>query len=136
MDGGKRVAIAFSGGMDSSVLLHCAARLRERLAIDLSSVHIHHGLSPNANQWAEHCEKQAEALDINHTTIHVAVERNTEDGLEASARRQRYVAFAHVDVDWIALGHHLDDQEVAEVGQLLLPGRGAKHSSQCQQANE
>ena len=116
---GQRVAIAYSGGLDSSVLLHCAASLRAGRDVVLSTIHINHGLSPNAPLWATHCAGQAAALDIPHSTVSVDVTRKGAEGLEAAARQKRYAVFAELPVDWIALAHHLDDQAETLMHNLL-----------------
>ncbi len=116
---GQRVAIAYSGGLDSSVLLHCAASLGASRYIVLSTIHINHGLSLNAQQWAAHCARQSAALDIPHTAVSVNVMRGSAEGLEAAARHQRYAVFAELPVDWIALAHHLDDQAETLMHNLL-----------------
>jgi tRNA(Ile)-lysidine synthase len=116
---GQRLTVAFSGGMDSSVLLHCVAALRQELQVALSTIHVHHGLSPNADSWAAHCKQRATELGIEHKTVHVVVDRASDEGLEASARQQRYAAFTQLDTDWILLAHHLDDQAETVMHNLL-----------------
>ncbi|MBK9625362.1 MAG: tRNA lysidine(34) synthetase TilS [Rhodocyclaceae bacterium] len=116
---GQRVAIAYSGGLDSTVLLHSAASLCASRHLVLSTIHINHGLSPNAAVWATHCAGQAALLDIPHTTVSVDVPRSSAEGLEAAARHQRYAVFAELPVDWIALAHHLDDQAETLMHNLL-----------------
>jgi tRNA(Ile)-lysidine synthase len=116
---GQRVAIAYSGGLDSSVLLHCAASLSASRDIVLSTIHINHRLSPNAQLWAAHCARQSAALDIPHTAVSVNVMRGSAEGLEAAARQQRHAVFAELPVDWIALAHHLDDQAETLMHNLL-----------------
>jgi tRNA(Ile)-lysidine synthase len=54
---GARVAVAFSGGLDSSVLLHLAAMLVPDRGYRLSAIHVHHGLSQHADAWANHCRE-------------------------------------------------------------------------------
>ena len=88
------VCVAFSGGLDSTVLLHSLARLAaEQRSYRLRAVHIDHGLHADSAQWREHCEQQARSLQIEFTTVRVAVERIDEFGLEAAARDARYDAF-------------------------------------------
>ena len=53
---GRRLTAALSGGVDSVVLLHLLARARSRLGAALSAVHVHHGLNPQADYWAQWCE--------------------------------------------------------------------------------
>ncbi len=56
------IAIAYSGGLDSSVLLHLAAQYCQRRTLRLYAFHVHHGLSPFADDWLRHGEQQAAAL--------------------------------------------------------------------------
>lgn len=118
---GGRLAVAYSGGLDSTVLLHLLAGLRRKLGYSLSAVHIHHGLSPNADTWTAHCEGVCAELDIPLTVLRVAVETAGE-GPEAAARSARYREFARLDVDCLALAHHRDDQAETVLLQLLRGG--------------
>lgn len=80
------------------------------LPVILSAVHVHHGISPNADAWAafcaEFCQRCAVPLDI----VRVEVPRDSGEGLEAAARRMRHAVFAECAADWLALAHHRDDQ--------------------------
>jgi tRNA(Ile)-lysidine synthase len=113
---GKRVAVALSGGVDSVVLLHL---LREHPRV--SAIHVHHGLSPNADAWARFCRKLCRRWKVPLKVARVRV-RKAGKGLEAAAREARYAAFAKLDVDVIALAHQLDDQAETVLMNLL---RGA-----------
>lgn len=105
--------VGFSGGLDSSALLH---RLAQGLAAGartaLRAIHVHHGLEPQADAWAAHCEAACAALGVGIDIVHVDVDRRSGEGLEAAARHARYAAFAaHLPVDGVlALGHHQADQ--------------------------
>lgn len=113
---GKRLAVALSGGVDSVVLLH---RLKGERG--LRAVHVHHGLSPNADAWAAFCRKLCKAWGVPLTVRKVRVHRAGK-GLEAAAREARYAAFRELDADAIALAHNLDDQAETVLMNLL---RGA-----------
>jgi len=117
------VVVAFSGGLDSTVLLHLAAadaRLRVR---GLRALHVDHGLHPDSTQWAGHCRGQCESLGVPFAANRVQV-RPGGDGLEAAAREARYRAFgkAQAKGEVIALAHHRDDQAETVLLRLL---RGA-----------
>src|SRR5687767_11696032 len=99
-----RTAVALSGGVDSVVLLH---KLRDVPGI--SALHVHHGLSPNADAWAAFCRALCRRLGVPLRVYKVKVQREGQ-GLEAAARKARYEAFAKADAERIALAHHLDDQ--------------------------
>jgi len=121
----SRVCVALSGGMDSVVLLHLFDQLRASYPLSLSAIHVHHGISVNADHWAETCLQLCHALNIPLQTYKISLARRTELGLEAAARHARYAEFQHQDVDFIALAHHRDDQAETVMLQLLR-GAGAK----------
>ncbi len=110
----------FSGGLDSSVLLYllCHAGFRHRL----QAVHVHHGLQPEADRWAEHCRRLARARQISFHCEFLALEPGA--GLEARARAARRQALlARVPADGaLLLAHHADDQAETLLFRLL---RGA-----------
>ncbi|MBK8017823.1 MAG: tRNA lysidine(34) synthetase TilS [Betaproteobacteria bacterium] len=121
LDGG-RVAVGLSGGMDSVVLLDLLAGVRSELALELSAVHVHHGLSPDADRWTERCECLASELDVPLAVHRVTIRRNDPRGIEAAARAERYRCYGETRVDAVALAHHADDQAETVLLQLL---RGA-----------
>ena len=106
---GERLCLGYSGGLDSTVLLHLLAGLRTSLAFELTAVHVHHGLSANADAWAAVCGENCARLGIGLTVHKVRVEAKGH-GLEAAAREARYAVFASQTADYIVLAHHLDDQ--------------------------
>ena len=113
---GQRLAVGLSGGIDSVVLLHAlAVRCRD----GLSALHVHHGISPNADRWAKFCSDFAHQLDVPFQCVSVTVERGSADGLEAAARRARHQVFADCRADWIGLAHHRDDQAETMLFNLL-----------------
>jgi tRNA(Ile)-lysidine synthase len=115
----RRLAVALSGGVDSVVLLH---KLHARPGV--SAIHVHHGLSPNADRWAAFCRRLCKRLGVPLRVRKVkVVERG--DGLEAAARKARYAVFNEIDADVIALAHNLDDQ-AETVLMNLLRGAGAR----------
>jgi tRNA(Ile)-lysidine synthase len=105
------VTIAFSGGMDSTVLLHLAAADPALRARGLQALHVDHGLHPDSVRWAEACARTCAQLGVAFAVRRVQV-RDAGDGLEAAAREARHAVFAerldHVGL--VALAHHLDDQ--------------------------
>ena len=118
--------VAFSGGLDSAVLLHLLARLREAQALPpLSAIHIHHGLQAVADSWVELCRAQCRALNIPLQVRHVRVVPGAS--LERAAREARYAAFAEVLAagEVLLTAQHQDDQ--AETLLLrLLRGAGVR----------
>lgn len=116
------LAVALSGGVDSVVLLH---RLKDRPGV--RAVHVHHGLSPNADAWAAFCRRLCKAWGVPLAVRKVRVVRSGK-GVEAAAREARYAVFRKLDVDALALAHNLDDQ--AETVLLnLLRGAGVAGAS-------
>jgi tRNA(Ile)-lysidine synthase len=106
------IAIAFSGGLDSSVLLHAAAKLASAKGLSLQAVHINHGLSANADTWAMSCERFCGELGVPFFCYRVTLEKRAS--LEASARQARYAALiAHCRAKGcsaLVTAHHADDQ--------------------------
>ena len=124
-DDAPSLVVAFSGGGDSSALLHALATLRGARGLDLRAIHVNHGLHADADRWEQQCRDFAKQLGVTFTSIPVEV-TETGDGLEASARDARYAAlFANTQPDdIIVLAHHQDDQ--AETVLLrLLRGSGS-----------
>jgi tRNA(Ile)-lysidine synthase len=121
---GQRLCVGYSGGLDSTVLLHLLAGLRGRCDWRLSAVHVHHGLSPRADDWAEHCRYHCAVLDVPLQVERVVV-RPAGQGLEAAAREARYRVFAELETDSLALAQHRDDQAETLLLQLLR-GAGPK----------
>lgn len=118
---GRRLTVAYSGGLDSSVLLHLLAELRPQFDFGLEAVHVHHGLSSHADAWAVHCQAVCDALGVPLAVQRVRVEPAGE-GPEAAARAARYGFFSELDTDILALAHHRDDQAETVLAQLLRGG--------------
>ncbi|MBB6189206.1 tRNA lysidine(34) synthetase TilS [Rhodanobacter sp. MP7CTX1] len=118
------LCVAFSGGPDSSALLHALARLPTARARGLRALHIDHGLHPDSTLWADHCRNFCAALDLPCDVRRVQVETGKGNGLEAAARHARYAAFASElrEGEYLLLGHHRDDQAETVLLKLL---RGA-----------
>ncbi len=106
--GSRSLVLAFSGGMDSTVLLHELAKQKANLI----AVHIHHGLQAIADDWLVHCQAQAQARGIPFVGIHVQVADTKRRGLEDRAREARYAAlWQQVALDGVLLtAHHQRDQ--------------------------
>ena len=109
---GRPVLVGFSGGLDSSVLLHACAASPSLRESGLRAVHVHHGLHRDADRWAAHCERICAALEIPLRVVRVSVETGAGDGPEAAARKARHAAFddALLDGEVLVLAHHRDDQ--------------------------
>nr|WP_136251629.1 tRNA lysidine(34) synthetase TilS [Ningiella ruwaisensis] len=146
--------VGLSGGLDSTVLLHLSWRLLNQ-ELDksafigstntdndsfkhktLSAIHVHHGLSPFADQWATHVESLCTALSIPCKVLKVNLNYEKRQSLEAQARDARYKAFVdEVDNDALMLlGHHQDDQAETFLLQLAR-GAGPKGLSAMAKSN-
>ena len=116
---GVRLCCALSGGVDSVVLLDVLHALAPRVGFLLQAAHVHHGLSSNADAWAQWCEARCAHLQIPFSLFRVDVPRDDADGLEAAARRLRHAALDRVSCDWLVFGHHQDDQAETLLFRLL-----------------
>lgn len=109
----NRWVVAFSGGVDSTVLLHLVCKANQQLnnPLAITALHINHQLSDFADQWQQHCEQVAVELNIPIVSESVTV-KSSGQGIEAAARESRYRVFEHFlkNNDALLMGHHLDDQ--------------------------
>ncbi len=124
LDPNARIAVAFSGGVDSSVLLDAAVRVAG--ASRAVALHVHHGLSPHADAWLAHCETFARERGVEFDAQRVEVSRASGVSVEAAARDARYRALdamcAMHGIRTLWLAQHADDQAETVLLQLL---RGA-----------
>ncbi|MBA0299369.1 tRNA lysidine(34) synthetase TilS [Stenotrophomonas maltophilia] len=104
--------VGYSGGVDSTVLLHWLWRCAQASGTALRAVHVHHGLQPDADDWVLHCQQQCDAWGIELAVHRVQVENGTGLGTEGAARLARRAAFAAElrDGETLALAQHQDDQ--------------------------
>ena len=120
-----KLCLAFSGGLDSCVLLSALLAAQKKLNFELCALHVHHGLSPNADAWADFCSQTCKAAKVPLQVERVKVDQKAGLGIEAAARQARYQVLLESEADFIVLAHHQDDQ--AETLQLqLLRGAGVK----------
>ena len=118
------IYIGFSGGVDSTVLLHALAN-EPRLSKKIHVLHINHGISSQADAWQSHCEQICQQWSIPYQAIPVSFDRSAN--IEEGARNARYSAFARCiqDNQCLLTAHHQDDQ--AETLLLhLFRGAGVK----------
>lgn len=116
--------IAYSGGLDSTVLLHVLANDPSIPANKLKAIHINHGLSPHADQWVTHCQQVCEQLNIPLVVKNVQGKPKSGESIEAWARDQRYQIFEKHpgQNDVLCMAHHADDQAETVLLRLM---RGA-----------
>lgn len=114
--------VAYSGGIDSTVLLHLA---HHGLGLTpLRVVHVNHGLQAQSAEWALHCRRQCELLGLDCETVNVTVDHDSGLGLEAAARNARYAALSAVMQagDMLLTAHHADDQAETFLLQAMRGG--------------
>jgi tRNA(Ile)-lysidine synthase len=124
------LAVAYSGGLDSSVLLHLAHKFAAARALPLYAFHIHHGLSRNADTWLRHCGDEAGRLGIPFHAARVEIDRSDRRGVEEAARLARYAQLGKLCRQFgatvLLTGHHQDDQAETVLLQMMrgagLPG--------------
>lgn len=125
---GRTLWVAYSGGLDSHCLLHVLATSADlRTHYSLRALHVHHGLSTHADQWAEHCLHVCRTLAVDCQVLSVTVQAAAGESWEAAARAVRYqVLSAQLGVgDGLLTGHHQEDQAETFLLQLLR-GAGPK----------
>jgi tRNA(Ile)-lysidine synthase len=108
----SRYVIAFSGGLDSTVLLHALAGGAARHGVPILAVYIDHGLQSESAEWGRRCESIAAEIGVGFQRHRVQVDAQAPKGLEAAAREARYGALREVvePGDWLLSAHHRDDQ--------------------------
>jgi tRNA(Ile)-lysidine synthase len=120
-----QLCVAFSGGLDSTVLLVALShQLRSRRDFRLRAVHIDHRLQSASAQWTQHCFDLARTLDIDCVARQVSIDTEAEEGIEAAARTARYRALSEMlnPGEILLTAHHADDQLETV---LLALARGA-----------
>lgn len=113
--------VAYSGGVDSHVLLHALASLRLELSCRVAAVHVNHGLQAAAADWDDHCRAVCAALDVPYVALRVDARATAGESREAAARVARYAVLKQ----WLPCGdvlltaQHRDDQAETLLLQLL-----------------
>ena len=119
------ILLGFSGGLDSCVLLHLLTSMQSQLHLKLKAIHVHHGISPYADDWLNFCKQKCKLLDIEFDAVKVKINKKGSLGIEGEARELRYEAIKKKQKDIVALGHHQNDQAETLMLQLLR-GSGLK----------
>ncbi|MBT8079313.1 MAG: tRNA lysidine(34) synthetase TilS [Gammaproteobacteria bacterium] len=118
----SRWLVAYSGGLDSSVLLHALTTAAKHTATaPVVALHVNHGLQRAANDWQEHCRAVAAALGVDYLALPVVVDGDAACGPEAAARDARYSALrgCMADGDCLLSAHHEMDQAETLVLNLM-----------------
>jgi len=118
-----RLLVAYSGGLDSHVLLHVLNSI-ERSAHMIIALHIHHGLNRLAGQWAQHCKETCRDMGIDCKTVELNAAVPDGESVQAWARKQRYKALAEFveENDILFTAHHQDDLAETVLLQLFRGG--------------
>jgi tRNA(Ile)-lysidine synthase len=117
--------VAFSGGLDSSVLLHSLAALRAaNSGLRIRAVHVDHGLQSEAAAWADACAGFCRSCEVELIVLRLGLEPAAGESVEAEARDARYAAITGIlaPAEWLLTAHHRDDQMETVLIQLM---RGA-----------
>ena len=118
-----RVAVAFSGGVDSTVLAHALEPQRRKFA-SLRLLHVDHGLQAASHEWSRHCAQVARRLRLPFVALEATIRRIKGTSPEAAAREARYALLAMVmePGEVLVTAQHRDDQVETLLLQLF---RGA-----------
>ncbi len=140
------IAVATSGGRDSTALLHCVARAARDVGVQVHALHVHHGLMAEADGWVDQLRSQVRNWSRRGLPVQLHVQRLLRkpapgDSVEAWARRERYAALAvmaqHAGAAVVLLAHHRRDQAETVLLQALrgagaaglsaMPGAAQRH---------
>lgn len=124
----SRFYIAYSGGLDSHVLLHAMSEcLKKNPLLYIQAVHINHGLNPKADQWEQHCQHICEKLKVHFQAERLRLTIRPGNSIEAVARKARYEIFRRIirEDENILTAHTQNDQTETFLLQLMR-GSGVK----------
>ena len=120
----KKIYIAFSGGLDSSVLVNILGKNASKLKLNITVIHVNHNISSNSLTWMKHCKEFCSKLGLNFISEEVNI-ISSGGGIESAARKARYKIFSKYlkNEEQILTAHHMND--VSETIFLrLLRGTG------------
>ncbi|MFB2655896.1 tRNA lysidine(34) synthetase TilS [Shewanella xiamenensis] len=125
---GSKLVLAYSGGVDSEVLAYGLSEYaKQRPDLRYQLIYVHHGLSPNADAWAKHCQERAALYGLPVTVERVQLELGPRVSVEAAARKARYQAIlAHLNPQDILLTAHHEDDQLETILLALKRGQGPK----------
>ena len=119
----SKYVIAYSGGIDSHVLLYCCVKLK----LPVRAIHVHHGLQEIADEWVEHCRSICEQLDVYLDVMFVDAKQQNGQSPEESARNARYAVLHDnlQDGDCLITAQHQNDQAETLLLQLFRTASAA-----------
>jgi len=133
-----RVAVAVSGGRDSTALLHCTLRAARPLGVAVTALHVHHGLVAEADAWLAQVRGQSRRWGAQFACTRLPGSPARGESVEAWARRERYAALAAMAAaagcGLVLLAHHRRDQAETFLLQALRGGGPAGLSAMPQAA--
>ncbi|MEM8843447.1 MAG: tRNA lysidine(34) synthetase TilS [Pseudomonadota bacterium] len=132
IDQNNTIWIAFSGGIDSAVLLHAVTSVAKDTGHTVKAIHIDHQIHKDSKEWSEFCKNQCRILSVFYRSISVELKYVSELGVEGSARIARYQAFEDIleSEDILLTAHHADDQ-VETILLQLFRGAGVQGLTGC-----
>lgn len=113
--------VAYSGGLDSHVLLHAIAQISDQLNASLRAIHVHHGLQEEADLWLQHAEDVSQRLGVELTSLKLNLQPAKGESIEAVARDARYDAMRALmgAGDVLLTAQHQNDQAETLLLQLM-----------------
>lgn len=121
----KIITIGFSGGADSTALIHLLSLKKKFFKFDLQAVFFTHGNSPIAedeNKMFDFCDSFCKDHQILFNKVDLDLEKIPRQGWESSGRKARQSYYSNIETDYVFLGHHQDDQNETTMTQLLRGG--------------
>ena len=120
-----QILVAFSGGLDSTVLLHTLAADARKHDARVRAIHVDHQLHAQSADWERHCATVAQTLGVEFESRRVRIADRPEEGIESAARRARYEALCEAlrPDEILVTAHHADDQ-LETVLLALMRGSG------------
>ena len=111
-DNTNKFWVAYSGGLDSSVLLHLCYLNKDKIEHDIGVIYVNHGLQQEADDWGLFCKEQCDKYDLSFDELKISSTCPEGESIEAWARDERYkIIKNHINNDHVVLmAHHLDDQ--------------------------
>ena len=128
---GKKCFVAYSGGVDSTVLLNEVGKAANELNSEVEAVHVNHGYSKSSESWEEHCKVFCKKKGFSFKSFQMDSKNLKGASLESLMRERRYEIFQKILIDKTSLlfmGHHLDDQ-IETLFFRLIRGTGLKGAS-------
>lgn len=125
-DFGNNIHIAFSGGLDSHVLLHAMASLRSELDCEIIAIHVNHRMQDKSDSWALHCEEVCRQLNVEYKQVIISDTCPRSTSLEEWARDERYRLITNIVGAGVFLTAHTSSDQTETILLNLLRGSGVK----------